>query len=127
MKNHLFKLALLVTLGSGIVLAQGYPQQPSSQQPASNPAAQNPGALPQTQQSSTTNVQSDIQSALQKDQTLASANISVQVSDKAVELSGTAPTKEAKDAAEQIARSHAGGLDVKNNIKVEGKGADNPK
>lgn len=113
MRNHLYKLALMVALGSGFALAQTMPQ--------------NPPAVPQTQQPSTAdqgkantaNVQGDIQSALQKDPSLSSATISVKVSEKGVELSGTVPSKDAKDAAEQIAKSHSGGLDVKNNIKVE--------
>ena len=121
MKNHFYKLALIVALTSGFALAQ---------------TMQNPPAVPQTQQpstadqskptaTSTANVQSDIQSALQKDPSLAS--ISVLVSDTGVELSGTVPTKDAKDAAEQIAKSHSGGLEVKNNIKVAGKSSDNPR
>lgn len=46
--------------------------------------------------------------------------INVQVTGKNVELSGTVPSKDAKDKAEQIARSHAGGLGVKNHLKVGG-------
>ena len=63
-------------------------------------------------------VQSDIQAALQKEPTLAASNINVQVSGKSVELLGTVPSKDAKDTAEQIAKAHSGGLDVKNHLKV---------
>jgi osmotically-inducible protein OsmY len=63
----------------------------------------------------------NIQTALQKDESLASANISVQTTDKNVELSGTVPTQAAKDRAEQIAKEHSGSLTIKNNIKVEDK------
>jgi osmotically-inducible protein OsmY len=44
----------------------------------------------------------------------------VQVSGKNVELSGTVPSKDAKDKAEQIAKAHAGGLAVKSHLKVSG-------
>jgi osmotically-inducible protein OsmY len=44
----------------------------------------------------------------------------VQVTDKNVELSGTVPNRDAKDKAEQIAKAHAGGLGVKNHLKVGG-------
>jgi len=64
-------------------------------------------------------VQKDIQTALQKDESLASANISVATTDKNIELSGTVPTQAAKDRVEQIAKEHSGSLTIKNNIKVE--------
>ena len=54
-----------------------------------------------------------------KDESLASANISVETTDKNVELSGTVPTQAAKDRAEQIAKEHSGSLTIKNHIRVE--------
>jgi len=67
----------------------------------------------------TGDVQNTIQSAIQKDPTLASANITVDVKNgKSVELSGTVPNKDAKDAAERIAKENAGGLKVKSHLKV---------
>ena len=64
-------------------------------------------------------VQNTIQSAIQKDPTLSSANITVDVKNgKQVELNGTVPNKDAKDAAERIAKENAGGLKVKNHLKV---------
>ena len=67
---------------------------------------------------STGDVQSTIQSALQKDPTLATANVTVNVTGKTVELSGTVPNKDAKDTAERLAKDNAGGLKVKNHLKV---------
>lgn len=114
MRTYLSNLALVALLGGVVVFAQSTPRQ-------------NPSGMPQTQQQPTsqqgrtpTDVQNDIQSALQKDKRLADANINVQVTEQNVELSGTVPTKDAKDAAEEIARAHSGGLEVKNNIKVGG-------
>jgi hypothetical protein len=65
-----------------------------------------------------TDVQSTIQSALQQDSTLASANITAKVTDKNVELTGTVPSKDAKDQAEKIAKTNAGDRKIKNHLKV---------
>ena len=64
-------------------------------------------------------VQSTIQSAFQKDPTLSSANVNVVVTaGKSVELTGTVPNKDAKDSAERIAKENAGGLKIKNHLKI---------
>ena len=124
------------------------PQQPSSsdqQQPStsapdqSKSPASSPETLPNTDQkksddqgaqklpqsdaapapAATGDVQSSIQSAIQKDPTLANANITVDVKNgKSVELSGTVPNKDAKETAERIAKENANGLKIKNHIKV---------
>jgi osmotically-inducible protein OsmY len=130
MRKHLYTWALILVIGSGYAFTQ-------SQYPG-----QNPPAVPQTQQPPTTDqgtadqskangntgdVQKDIQTALQKDQSLASANISVQSNGKNVELSGSVPTQAAKDRAEQIANQNSGGLPIKNNITVESSSPTGPK
>jgi len=115
MRKQLYSLALVVSLIGGYAFSQSMPQQKDPQdQQSQQPAMSDQNKAP----ASSTGVQSDIQSALQKDPTLASSNVNVQVSDKDVELSGTVPSQDAKDAAEQIAKSHSGGLPVKNHIKV---------
>ena len=126
-------------------------QQPSTpstdQQPSTAPApdqGKNPQTLPNTDQkkddqgaqklpqsdaapAATGDVQSTIQSAIQKDPTLASASITVDVKNgKAVELTGTVPNKDAKDAAERIAKENAGGLKVKNHLKVASNSVSTP-
>ena len=120
MPKNVFHLALAAALSAGCAFAQsmpqqrdptGAPQQPSASQPSTSQA---PAA--------TGDVQGDIQSALQKDPSLAIANITVQVSGNNVELSGTVPSKDAKDKAEQIAKSHSGGMNVKSHLKVSGGG-----
>lgn len=110
-------MALVVALGGTFALAQNMPQQEPRQNPSGMPQTSDQGKMPAA---SSSGVQSDIQSAIQKDPSLASANINVQVSDKGVDLTGTAPTKDAKDKAEQLATAHAGGLPVTNHIKVAG-------
>ncbi|HEY1527584.1 MAG TPA: BON domain-containing protein [Candidatus Angelobacter sp.] len=130
MRKHLCNLALILTLmlGSSFAFAQ-YPTQ-------------NPPAVPQTQQPPTTDqstadqtkatsnsgdVQKDIQTALQKDQSLNTDSISVQKTDTSIELTGTVPTQAAKDRAEQIARENSGGLSIKNNITVQSGSPMGPK
>lgn len=63
-------------------------------------------------------VQSQIQTAIQQDPKLANANITVNVSGNKLELTGTVPSNDEKKQAEQIAKSHAGNLKVKNHIKI---------
>lgn len=63
-------------------------------------------------------VQSNIQSAIQRDPSLADVN--VQVRGKNVELTGTAPSKDAKMEAERIAKENANGMKVKNHLEVKG-------
>ena len=115
-------------------------QQPSSTAPDQGKPANSPEQLPNTDQkkpdtqtpdqnkmpqsdaapaAANGDVQGTIQSAIQKDPSLASANVTVDVKNgKAVELNGTVPSKDAKDAAERIAKENSGGLKVKNHLKV---------
>jgi BON domain len=78
-----------------------------------------------TSASGSGDVQGNIQSAIQKDPSLASSNVTVNVTEgKSVDLTGTVPTKDAKDAAERIAKENAGTLKVKNHLKIAASGAD---
>lgn len=122
---------------------QSQPVSPDQQQPSTTAPDQskNPEQLPNTDQkkpdaqtpdqnklpqsdaapaaAATGDVQSAIQAAIQKDPSLASANVTVDVKNgKSVELSGTVPSKDAKEAAERIAKENSGGLKVKNHLKV---------
>jgi len=125
MKKHLYKSAVILVLGCGLALAQNTSPQQSPQHPPAVPPTQQPPTTDQraADQSKTggnsADVQKDIQTALQKDESLARANISVATTDKNVELSGNVPTQAAKDRAEQIAKEHSGSLTVKNHIRVE--------
>lgn len=91
-------------------------KKPDSQTPDQNKLPQSDAA---PAAAATGDVQSTIQSAIQKDPSLASANVTVDVKNgKSVELSGTVPSKDAKEAAERIAKENSGGLKVKNHLKV---------
>jgi flagellar biosynthesis/type III secretory pathway M-ring protein FliF/YscJ len=127
--------------------------QPSTpvQQPSTAPAqgtnpANTPETLPSTDQKKTDSqtpdqnkmpqsdaapaaangdVQSTIQSAIQKDPTLSTASVNVVVNaGKSVDLTGTVPNKDAKDAAERIAKENAGGLKIKNHLKIASAATD---
>ena len=149
MRQHLYKFALILVLGSGFALAQTSPQQPATppssspqtdQQQPSKPDQSKPETLPNTDQkkpddtskmpqsdaapSATGDVQGNIQSAIQKDPTLSSANVTVNVSGKTVELNGTVPNKDAKETAERLAKENANGMKVKNHLKVASAGTD---
>jgi hypothetical protein len=129
---------------------QSQPASPDQQQPSTAPdqsknPANAPEQAPSTDQkksdqstdqnkmpqsdaapaAATGDVSSTIQSAIQKDPSLASANVTVDVKNgKAVELNGTVPTKDAKDAAERIAKENSGGLKVRNHLKVASNASD---
>jgi len=91
-------------------------KKPDAQTPDQNKLPQSDAA---PAAAATGDVQSTIQSAIQKDPSLASANVTVDVKNgKSVELSGTVPSKDAKAAAERIAKENSGGLKVKNHLKV---------
>jgi BON domain len=108
-------------------------QQPSTAPAQGTIPANAPETLPSTDQKKDTakmpqsdvapaangDVQGNIQSAIQKDPSLASASVNVVVNaGKSVELTGTVPTKVAKDAAERIAKENSGGLKIKNHLKI---------
>jgi osmotically-inducible protein OsmY len=64
-------------------------------------------------------IQTSIQTALQKDATLANDNIIVNVTDRQVELVGTVASAEEKDKAKRIAKANAGGRNVVDHLKVQ--------
>ena len=97
-------------------------QLPNTDQKKSDTQSSDQNKMPQSDAAPAAangDVQSTIQSAIQKDPSLASANVTVDVKNgKSVDLTGTVPTKDAKDAAERIAKENSGGLKVKNHLKV---------
>lgn len=95
------------------------PQYPSSQPNSGGMSGQSPQNNTATATNSA-DAQSNIQKALQQDQSLANANINVSVNDNKVELTGTVASKEQKKTAEKIAESNAGGMKVVDHLKVEG-------
>jgi hypothetical protein len=128
MMRHLSRVGWSVVLIGVFALAQN---MPSHRQPQQYPPTMPPTQQPPTSDQSTvstvnkSDLQNEIQAALQKDPTLMGANINVQVTDKNVELTGTVPSRDAKATAEQIAKAHSNGLGVKNHLKIS-QGSQSP-
>lgn len=97
------------------------PTTDDTAKPADSSKLPQSDAAPAAAPAASGDVQGNIQSAIQKDPSLANANVTVNVNaGKSVDLTGTVPTKDAKDAAERIAKENAGSLKVKNHLKVSG-------
>jgi osmotically-inducible protein OsmY len=95
--------------------------QPSTSDKDKDKDAQQSSKMPQgeTSAASSTDVESTIQQAIQKDPSLSSSNIQVKATNKDVTLSGTVNSDDEKKTAEQIAKTNAGTRKVKNHIKVK--------
>ena len=127
--KQLNRLALILACGTGFALAQAGVGQPPQTTPPTFPSQQQ---QPDTQQKpdasapasqAGTDVQGNIQKALQQDPSLANANINVSMtSDNKVELTGTVASKDQKKSAKQIAESNAAGYKVVDHLKVEHSG-----
>jgi|SRR5579859_5902088 len=89
-------------------------QAPSSQQAPGATAAAAGG-----------DIQMQIQNALQKEPTLSNDNLTVSVTDDAIELNGTVASSKEKQTAKRIAQSYAGNRKVKEHLTVSGQGSDN--
>jgi BON domain-containing protein len=111
--------------------------QPSTTQPSTpdkdkdkdkDATGQQSSKMPQgeTSAASSTDVESTIQQAIQKDPSLANSNIQVKATNKEVDLSGTVNSNDEKKTAEQIAKSNAGSRKVKNHIKVKSSSTTSP-
>ena len=102
---------------------------------SSTTSGQSGQSLPQSDASASAtgngDIQNNIQSAIQKDPSLANANVTVDVKNgKSVTLTGTVPNAAAKDTAERIAKDNSNGMKVKNHLKVASNSTDtttNPK
>ena len=89
-----------------------FPQ--SDQHPQTMPPER---SAPQT--TSPADVQQQIQSALSNEPALKSSNVSVQVDDKVITLTGTVKTEDQHNQAVRIAQSSAGDRQVMDKIQVQ--------
>ncbi len=80
------------------------------------------GATGMTGASDTNQLQSQIQGAIQNEPTLSGSNVNVNVTETAIELSGTVPTGKEKQTAKRIAQSYAGNRKVVDRLTVTGRG-----
>ncbi len=131
MRKSLHLLVFVLALALAYASAQSSGSSPSSSnQSTTSQPSQDQNQKPDTQSSqsgssatatsSGTDVQGQIQDALKKDPTLSNSNITVSVTDDAVELNGTVASHDEKRAAKKIAKSYAGSRKVKDNLTVSG-------
>ncbi|HEV2963488.1 MAG TPA: BON domain-containing protein [Candidatus Angelobacter sp.] len=125
---HLLVFVLALALAYASAQSSGSSPSTSNQSTTSQPS-QDQNQKPEAQSgssataTSSNDIQSQIQDALKKDPTLSSANITVSVTDDAVELNGTVASNDEKKAAKKIAKSYAGNRKVKDNLTVSGGGS----
>jgi osmotically-inducible protein OsmY len=124
LQNLALALALCLA-GTGLkLMAQSTSDQNKSQPQTSNPQTpENQSAQPAQsdvdKNAGGTQIEQQIQSAFQQDPQSAYSNVRVQARDNEIVLSGTVPSKTAKEDAESIAKQYAGGRKVKNEIHVK--------
>ncbi len=124
--------------GAGSTGAPGLPQTdqpPAGQTSGSQASGSQAGTQSGAQQSTTGglaaggqtvggDLQSQIQTAIKNESTLATSNINVNVTDSEIELTGAVSTGKEKQTAKRIAQSYAGNRKVVDHITVTGKGKD---
>jgi len=133
MRKPFHLLVFVLALALAYATAQTSGSSPSSQTTPSQPS-QDQTQKPETQSgssatataTSSTDVQGQIQTALKNDPTLSNANITVSVTDDAVELTGTVASGDEKRAAKKIAKSYAGTRKVKDSLTVSGESKKSP-
>jgi osmotically-inducible protein OsmY len=130
MRKSLHLLVFVLALALAYASAQSSGSSPStSNQSTTSQPSQDQNQKPEAQAGSSaaqsgspatsgTEVQGQIQDALKKDPALSNANITVSVTDDAVELNGTVASNDDKKAAKKIAKSYAGNRKVKDNLTV---------
>jgi len=72
--------------------------------------------------SSSDQLKGQIETSLKNEPTLANANVTVNVTDDQIELTGTVPTGKDKKTAKRIAQSYAGNRKVVDHLTTSGSG-----
>ncbi|MGZ4814740.1 MAG: BON domain-containing protein [Terriglobales bacterium] len=131
------KILCTMALSCGLAVLPAFAQSSSQ---TNNPSDTSPTASPSPDQTSpsansgsnsqqssnssaaadSSGIQSNVETALQKDDQLAGQSVNAQVSDKKITLTGNVNSQAQKDHAEQVAKQAAPGYTVKNKIKVSG-------
>jgi hypothetical protein len=113
------------------------PTAPTSAQPALPPQQQRPegqspslpqgaASLPSTNPADSATLKGQLDQAYQSEPSLSGSNIQVEVTDAAVQLSGSVPTGKEKTTAKRIAQSYAGNRKVVEKLTVTGHGNPSP-
>lgn len=113
--KHLFKLAFILVVGTGLALAQTTPStSPSGAQTPDNSQMGQKGA-------GSASAVSDIQTALHKQLPNVADNVTVSSTDDSkIQLAGTVSSDAEKQQVEQIARSAAPNSEIVNKLTVSG-------
>ena len=132
MRAKTIVMALVLTLGAAYVAAQTSSSSSAGQSAtAPDPQTLNrSGATPASDpaipansgQQSNSAMQARIADALHNEPTLGSSSVSVDVSDKTIDLSGSVGSSKDKQTAERIAESFDGNRQVNDKIVVTGHG-----
>jgi BON domain len=109
------------------------PTAPTTEKPAAPPQQQQPtgqsptlpqgsAAMPSSNVADSDTLKGQLDQAYQSEPSLSGSSIQVQVTDTAVQLSGTVPTGKEKTTAKRIAQSYAGNRKVVEKLTVNGRG-----
>lgn len=135
MKKSLCLLVFVLTVALVYAASQTSPSsstnQPSGQVKPTTPGTQEQTPAPgmhagpaSTAPASPADAQSAIETALKNDPRLSSDNIMVSVSGNDVTLTGEVASDKEKDIAKSLAEKYAGGMRVKDHLKVRGQGTE---
>jgi hypothetical protein len=97
-------------------------QQPEGQSPA---LPQGSAAMPSSNIADSASLKGQLDQAYQSEPSLSGSSIQVDVTDSAIQLTGSVPTGKDKTTAKRIAQSYAGNRKVVEKLTVAGKGSSN--
>ncbi|HET6841298.1 MAG TPA: BON domain-containing protein [Candidatus Angelobacter sp.] len=111
-------------VGTGSQTQSGTPAPNPQPAPAMQNPAQPETELPATPAMNNADLQMQIQTALQKEPTLASDNVNVAIADDTITLTGNVASSKEKQTATRIAQSYAGNKKVVSHLTISGHGSD---
>ena len=94
-------------------------QQPKGQSPL---LPQGSAPLPSSNVADSASLREQLNQAYQSEPSLSGSSIQIEVTDTAIQLSGTVPTGKEKTTAKRIAQSYAGDRKVTDKMTVSGRG-----
>jgi hypothetical protein len=114
-------------VGTGSQTQSGTPAPNPQPAPAMQNPAQQETDQPATPAVNNADLQMQIQTAMQKEPTLASDSVTVAVADDTITLTGNVASSKEKQTATRIAQSYAGNKKVVSHMVISGHGSDSTK
>ena len=111
-------------VGTGSQTQSGTPAANPQPAPAMQNPAQPEAEPPATPAMNNADLQMQIQTALQKEPTLASDNVNVAIADDTITLTGNVASSKEKLTATRIAQSYAGNKKVVSHLVISGHGSE---